>query len=546
MAEQSISQDEVLANIPINLNVTTELLDKHVSRGLANKVAYYQLNNNGELVGSIKYRELLENASRFGSSLRKLGLREEERVLIIMPDTIEAITAFLGTIRMGGIAALINFKLTKDDYLYAANLIRARALITDIAHFDVATELLQKVRSMWRVIIAPAPGEKVPNDVIKSVKDISVFNDFLNEGSPELEPADTHRDDPAFILLTSGTTGKPKAVVHKHGDILYIADTLGKYIINMREDDIVFSTSKLFFAYGFGYILAFPLRVGASVILYPDLIRPELALKVIDNYKPTIFASSPAFYRAMLLTPDADKYNLSSIRCASSAGEVLPAAVYEQFYKKFGIKIFNCYGSTEALHCFIVTRPDSKKFKPGSAADTVVPGYEIKIVDPQTGEEIKESNKQGVLYVKGYSNALLIMRDYEKYTETFGFGWWNSGDIVYRDEDGVIWFVARADDMIKQGGVWISPYEVEDALLQHPAVKEAAVVGYKDSEGLMHAKAFIVLKPGYQPSEELINNIKEFLRNKIAHYKIPHYFEFVNELPKTTTGKILRRLLRNY
>lgn len=537
----NIIMEDVLKDIPEKMNVTTELVDKHVREGLGDKIAYFQLNNDGELIDKLTYSQLLTKINKFGSALKNfIGLREDERVLIILPDTIESIIGFLGTIRMGGVAALINFKLTKDDYEYAADLIRARLIITDRDHLKTAVEIKDKVKSVWKIILVSNSREDV-ND-----EDVLLFNDLLNKGSVEFEPADNHRDDPAFILLTSGTTGKPKAVVHKHGDILYIADTLGKYIVKMRKDDLVFSTSKFFFAYGFGWILAFPLRVGASVILYPDLIRPEIAFKVISTYKPTVFASSPAFYKAMLLVPDANKYDLSSIRCAASAGEVLPAAIYEEFKERFGIKIFNCYGSTEALHCFVVTVPDSPKFKPGSAGDTVVPGYEVKIVDSQTGEEIKEPNKQGVLYVRGYSNALFIMRNFEKQIEAFGFGWWNSGDIVYRDEDGIIWFVARADDMIKQGGLWISPYEIENVLLQHPAVKEAAVAGYRDEEGLMHAKAFIVLKPGYQPSEELKNEIREFLRQRMAHYKVPHYIEFVSDLPKTTTGKILRRLLRNY
>lgn len=525
---------------PEHLNACDALVDENVRRGFGDKVAYYQLDLNGNLISSITYAQLRDLTSRFASALTSLGLRKEERVLLIMPDTIEAVASFFGTLRMGGVAALINFKLALKDYIRAANLIDAKVLVTDYDHLDIALKVKDEVNSIWKIIVTQVPGKTVEANLPGN--HVITFEDFVRQGSTEFKPVETHKDDFAFFLFTSGTTGEPKAILHKHADPLYIADTLGKYVLKFTEKDLVFSTSKMFFAYGFGYIIAFPLRVGASVILYPDLIKPDLALKVISEYKPSVFASSPAFYRAMVLVPDAEKYDLTSIRLASSAGEILTSSVYESFYKKFGIKIMNCYGSTETLHCFITTEPGRK---PGSAG-LPVPGYELKIIDPETGAEIKEPNRQGLLLVKGYSNAWMYWRNYEKTIESFCGGWFNTGDIVYRDEDGDYWYVSRADDMIKQGGVWVSPFEIENVLMQHPAVAEAAVAGYKDEDGLLHAKAFIVLKPGYTPSEELKKEIIQFLRDRLAHYKVPHYIEFVNELPKTTTGKVLRRLLRNY
>jgi benzoate-CoA ligase len=521
------------------INVAEVLVDDNVVKGFGDRVAYYQLDLGGNLISNITYSQLKNLTNKFASSLISMGLREGEVVLNIMPDIIENIVAFLGTLKMGGISALINFKLTVDDYVKASRLVRARMIVTDCDHLNMALKVKDEVDSVWKIIVTQLPGKACQGI---SGNDVLTFDDFLKQGTTNFNSARTHKDDFAFFLFSSGTTGEPKAVLHKHADILYIADTLGKYVLKITDKDLIFSTSKTFFAYGFGYIVAFPLRFGASVLLYPDLIRPELALNVISRYKPTVFASSPVFYRAMALVPNTKEYDLSSIRLASSAGEILTKSVYDLFYEKFGIKIMNCYGSTETLHCFITTQPGRK---PGSAG-LPVPGYELKIVDPETGVEIKEPNKPGVLWVRGYSVAWMYYRNFEKSVESFCSGWFNTGDIVYRDEDGDFWYVSRADDMIKQGGLWISPYEVENALMQHPAVAEAAVAGYRDEDGLFHAKAFIVLKPGYEPSDKLRDEIREFLREKLAHYKVPHYIEFVKELPKTTTGKILRRLLRNY
>jgi benzoate-CoA ligase family protein len=354
-----------------------------------------------------------------------------------------------------------------------------------------------------------------------------------------LEPEKTSPNDMAFWLYTSGTTGHPKAAVHLHKDILVVLDTYVKHVLKINEKDRLFSASKLFFAYGLGNGSYFAFGNGASTILMPDKPEPRKIFETIHKYKPTIFFAVPTLYNALLQVEEWKNYDLSSLRLCVSAGEPLPPIIYTKWKERYGVEILDGIGSTEALHIYISNYPGDSK--PG-VTGKVVPGYEVKIVD-ENGNEVPPK-VVGDLYVKGDSVAMFYWHDYESTRKNMNGNWFRTGDKFYRDEEGYYYYVGRSDDMIKASGLWISPIEVEAALLTHPAVLEAAVVGIPDEVGLMKVVGFVVLKPGYNASIELAEEIRNYLRQKLDHYKVPKEIRFVKEIPKTATGKIQRYKFR--
>jgi len=363
------------------------------------------------------------------------------------------------------------------------------------------------------------------------------LRDLLASADPALDPAPTHRDEPAFWLWSSGSTGAPKGAIHLHHDMVYAADSYALPVLEIRESDICFSIAKLYFAYGLGNALYFPFRVGAATVLYPGRFEPRLYFDLIRRYRPTLFFGVPTAYAAMLAQEG--PADLGAVRLCVSAGEPLPAALFTRWKERFGVEILDGIGSTEALHIYISNRPGG--VQPGSSGE-VVPGYAVRIVD-EAGHDVPPE-EIGDLLISGDSVAAGYWNKHERTKQAFRGEWFASGDKYYRDADGAYWYCGRSDDMLKVGGQWVSPAEVEATLIQHPAVLECGVVGQGDQDRLVKPYAFVVVKPGHTPDDALATALQTFVRDKIAAYKYPRWIEFVPELPKTATGKIQRFRLR--
>ncbi|MGD9115780.1 MAG: benzoate-CoA ligase family protein [Dehalococcoidia bacterium] len=513
------------AFIPQYYNVTTKLIDEMVDKGLGDKVAVYYKDK------SYTYAEMQSMANRVGNALKILGVHMEERVMLVMYDSPEAMACFFGAIKIGAIPMPINYMYTPDDFRYLLNNSRARTLIADGDFIENIEGFRDKFLYLENTIIV---GEKTRAYHIS-------FNDIVGRCSDKLEVAYTTFEDAAFWNYTSGSTGVPKAAVHLQHDVFSCIDSYAKAVLNLNSEDVLFSASKFFFAYGLGNSFFYPLALGASVVLLPDRPRPDIIFETITKYRPTVFFGVPTLYANMLEMKDEEnKYDLSSLRICTSAGEALPTEIFNEWKKRFGLEILDGIGSTELLHIFISNRPGD--VKPGSSGK-VVPGYQARIVNEES-EEVPVG-EVGTLLVHGESTAAYYYRHHDK-TKTSMLGeWFNTGDKYRRDDEGYYYYRGRGDDMLKVGGIWVSPIEVEDALVSHPAVLEAAVVAKKDEHNLVKPKAFVVLKKGNKPTEELAKDIKDFVKKSIAPYKYPRWLEFTEALPKTTTGKIQRYKLRD-
>ncbi len=508
---------------PDKLNVAVELVDKNLQEGRGQKVAIYYQDQ------AITYAEVARNVNRMGNVFKQLGLEIENRVMLLLYDCPEFAYCFFGAIKMGAVPIPTNTILKPKDYVYLLNDSRAKIIVVSEGLLPAIEEIRSELRYLKHVVVV---GEAGPGQLS--------FAELISDASDELEAADTSKDDAAFWLYSSGSTGFPKGAVHLQHDMLVAADLYGQNVLKITEDDITFSIAKLFFAYGLGNALYFPFRVGATTVLWPEQPKPPGIFQTVKKHKPTLFFGVPTAYAGMLQLVDSiPDVDMSSIRYCVSAGEALPRIVYETWLKKFNLHILDGIGSTEIAHIFIANRPGD--IKPG-ASGKPVPGYEAKIVDPE-GDET-EVDEIGSLMVRGDSICAYYWNKHEKNKETFFGGWINTGDKYYKDADGYFWYVGRNDDMLKPGGIWVSPIEVEYTLMEHPAVFECAVIGAVDSDNLEKPKAYLVLNPGFTPSEELAEEIKKFVKNKIAPYKFPRWIEFLEELPKTASGKILRYRLR--
>jgi benzoate-CoA ligase len=366
------------------------------------------------------------------------------------------------------------------------------------------------------------------------------FEDLLARSAPRTAPAETAADDVGFWLYSSGSTGRPKGTVHTQANLYWTAELYGKPVLGLTERDVCFSAAKLFFAYGLGNALTFPLSVGASVVLMAERPTPDAIFKRWVEHKPTIFYGAPTGYAGMLASPKLPRRDDVALRLCSSAGEALPREIGERFTAHFGCEIIDGIGSTEMLHIFISNRPGDVRY--GSTGKPV-PGYEIELRD-ERGAPIEGANQIGDLYIKGPSSALLYWGNRAKTSETFLGPWTRSGDKYLRDEDGYYVYAGRSDDMLKVSGQYVSPFEVEATLVQHAAVLEAAVIGVPDPAGLTRAKAYVVLKDPAQGTAGLAEELKQFVKARLAPYKYPRDLEFITELPKTATGKIQRFRLR--
>jgi len=506
-------------------NITSKLVDENVEKGLGDKVAIYYKDK------TYTYREMQQLINRVGNALHILGVHMEERVTLVMYDSPEAVASFYGTIKIGAIPIPINYMYTMDDYRYLLNNSRARTLILHEDFNEVVQGWREKFLYLQNTIIVGQPTRSYH---------IS-FYDIVNRCSDELRVSYTTVEDAAFWNYTSGSTGVPKAAVHLQHDVFTCIDNYARGLLGITSNDILFSASKFFFAYGLGNSFFYSFGNGASVVLLPDRPLPETIFETISKYRPTIFFGVPTLYASMLQIKDAEKrYNLSSLRICTSAGEALPKEIFQEWKQRFGIEILDGIGSTELLHIFISNRPGDVK---SGSSGKLVPGYSARIVDNE-GKDLPD-NEVGTLLVKGESIAAFYWRHHEK-TKTSMLGeWFNTGDKYYRDKEGYYYYCGRDDDMLKVGGIWVSPIEVEGALMAHPAVLQAAVVAKHDDNNLIKPKALIVLKQGYEPSEELAKEIQMFVKKNIAPYKFPRWIEFIKEMPMTATGKIQRYKLRD-
>jgi len=513
------------ADLPRVFNVASHFVDRHIGEGRSHRIAFECGDER------VSYGQLFERVNRFGNALKKIGVHDEERVALLLLDTPEFAYCFFGAIKMGAVAVPINTLLKPNEYEYILNDSRARVLI-------VSESLMPQVQA-------------IPQGNLHYLEKIVVFGQapygmeslesVLASGSPELEARPTCKDDVAFWLYSSGSTGFPKGCVHLHHDMVVCAEQYARAVLGIRETARFLSVAKLFFAYGLGNGLYFPLAVGATSILWPGSPSPPTIYSIIEHYRPTLFFSVPSNYSTLLSYrreggPD---FDLSSVRHAVSAGEALPAALFRRFQERFGIEILDAIGSTEALHMFIANRPGAAR--PGSSGQ-ILPGYEALIAD-ESGQAVPDG-EIGNLFIRGDSICSCYWNQHEKTKETIQGHWLRTGDKYYRDKDGYYWYVGRSDDMMKVKGMWVSPIEIEGVLLEHPAIQEAAVIGSADGNELIKPSAYVVLKAGEIGSPGLQEAIREHIASRLAAHKCPQWIEFVSELPKTATGKIQRYKLR--
>ena len=483
--------------------------------------------------GSLSYGQLDDGVRRAAAGLRALGLRREERVLLLMLDGQHWPVGFLGALYAGLVPVAVNTMLTADDYAYMLEHSRAQAVLVSGALLPALTAaLIKSDHEVQKVIVSRAVAPLHPAEV--------EFEAFLAAQTPMAKPAGTGPDDPGFWLYSSGSTGRPKGTVHSHANPYWTAELYGKAILGLTERDVCFSAAKLFFAYGLGNALTFPMSVGATTLLMGERPTPDATFRRwtggVAGIKPTVFFGAPTGFAGMLASPNLPKKNEVALRLVSSAGEALPAEIGERFKAHFGVDIVDGIGSTEMLHIFISNRPDRVRY---GSTGWPVPGYRIELRGDE-GQPVPDG-EPGDLYIHGPSAAMMYWGNRQKTRDTFQGGWTKSGDKYIRNADGSYTYGGRSDDMLKVSGIYVSPFEVEATLVQHPAVLEAAVIGVPDAEGLTKTKAFVVLKAGAEATDA---ELKAFVKDKLAPYKYPRQIAFVADLPKTATGKIQRFKLR--
>ena len=509
------------ATLSGRFNFSRHLIDVNAHRG--HRTAYI------DDYGRLSYGELADQVRRMAAALQALGLRREERVLLLMHDVIHWPVSFLGALYAGIIPVAVNTLLCVDDYAYMIATSRVQAAFVSGTLLPTLQAAMRQAPHELRHLVVSHPEGELP----PGVRDIDAL---LHEHQPAPVAASTDADDPGFWLFSSGSTGKPKGTVHTHGNPWWTAELYGKAVLGLTETDICLSAAKLYFAYGLGNALTFPLSVGASVVLMAERPTPAAIFKRWTARRPTVFFGAPTGFAGILAAPDLPARKSVALRMCSSAGEALPAELGQRFKTQFGCDIIDGIGSTEMLHVFISNRPGDVRY---GTTGRPVDGYDIEL----RGDDgrLVNAGEVGDLYIKGPSSALMYWANREKSRETFLGGWTRSGDKYSRDTDGYYTYAGRSDDMLKVSGIYVSPFEVEGSLQQHPAVLESAVIGTPDHEGLTKTKAFVVLKPGCTASVE---ELKAFVKSRLAAYKYPRAIEFLDELPKTATGKIQRFRLR--
>ena len=484
-------------------------------------------------LGTLSYGQLGDRVRRVAAGLRALGLRREERVLLLMQDVNDWPVSFLGAMYAGLVPVAVNTLLTADDYAYMLEHSRAQAALVSGALLPGLLSAMTRCdHEVQKLIVSRPVAPLGPNEI--------EFEAFVAAHNPSPRPAATGPDDPGFWLYSSGSTGRPKGTVHTHANPYWTIELYGKAILGLTESDCCFSAAKLFFAYGLGNALTFPMSVGATSLLMTERATPDATFKrlrgEVGGVKPTVFYGAPTGFAGMLAHPHLPPRSEVALRLVSSAGEALPAEIGQRFKAHFGVDIVDGIGSTEMLHIFLSNRPDRVRY---GTTGWPVPGYQIELRGDDSGPV--PDGEPGDLYIHGPSSAIMYWGNRAKTRETFQGGWTKAGDKYVRNADGSYTYSGRSDDMLKVSGIYVSPFEVEATLVQHPAVLEAAVVGVQDADGLVKTKAFVVLKEGGHADEA---ELKAFVKDRLAPYKYPRLIEFVAELPKTATGKIQRFKLR--
>jgi benzoate-CoA ligase len=515
-------------------NAADFFIDRNVRQGRGHKVAVYTDMRN------YTYNDVQKMMNKTANAFRELGVRVDDRVLILMLDVPQFYAVFWGAIKMGAVPIPVNTMLTPEDYEYYLNDSRTRVLVISEQLVPIVSQIrgdLLYLRDM--IVISEAKGALIP------------FRQKYRHAPETIKTERTTKDDVGFWLYSSGSTGSPKGAIHSQYDMVVVHESFGQGVLGLTEDDIVFSAARLFFAYGLGNANYLPFGAGASVILSSEAPKPEGVFKHIEKFKATVFFGIPTLYGQMLeykekqdkelgTKPEPNApHEMASVRLCFSAGEALPPDIFNRWKERFGLDILDGLGTTEMLHIFICNRPGH--VRPGSTGKPV-PGYELRLLDDE-GKDVPVG-EIGTLMVKGGSAAQQYWRKRDKTRLTMQGEWINTGDKYYEDADGYYWCAGRGDDMLKVGGIWVSPVEVENCIMEHPAVFEVAVVGHADENGLTKPKAFVVLKDGKKGSADLEKEIKQWALDRMAKYKYPRWIEFVEELPKSATGKIQRFRLR--
>lgn len=512
-----IDQDQTPPSLDFSavFNVAVAFIDRHVEEGRGDHPALRTV------AGDVTYRQLADNVARCGNVLKDIGLHRGDRLLMVVRDTPMFFYIFWGAVKAGIVPVAVNTLLKASEYDFLIEDSGCAAM--------VYSSELASVITKTQAALTEAP-KSLSTDVV---------NEMMATQSSTMRPEATSPTDDCFWLYSSGSTGKPKGVVHRHRDMVVTSYRYGIGIAGLQSSDVVFCASKLFFSYGFGGGMTFPLWAGATTVLCDERSSADMAFAMIERFRPTYYFGVPTLYGQQLIALESERHDLSSIRGASSAGEALPAHIFLKWKEKTGITILDGIGSTEVLHIFISNRFDDAR--PGVSGKPV-PGYQAKVVDDE-GKKLPQG-EIGMLWVKGDSNARCYWNNPEKTSSTMRGEWLNTGDMYYVDKDGYFANTGRGDDMLKVGGMWCSPLEIEGQLLSHPKVREVAVVAQPDSDGLIKPAAYVVLKNPLDAGPETIEELTQHCKSGLAGYKYPRWFTFIDDLPKTVTGKIQRFRLR--
>lgn len=502
-------------DLPELYNAADYFVDRNIREGRGSKTAVLC---DGR---ATTYAEIQAGMNRFGNALRSLGIRMEERVALMLLDSEIYPQVFFGAIKIGAVPICLNTLIRPKDFAYFLNDSRARVLVIDTPLLGLLQEIRSDLQFLESVVVVHGTGQ-----------DGDLTYETLVQHQPDtLDCAPTGPDDACFWLYSSGSTGRPKGTVHLQHDMMFAAETYGRQVLGITASDICFSAAKLFFAYGLGNGLYFPFSVGATAVYLTGRPAPEAVFETIEQYRPTIFFGVPTLFGYMLAAQGA----MPSVKFCVSAGEALPPDIFQRWKKRFNNDIIDGIGSTEMVHIYISNRRDQAR--PGSTG-TIVPGYQARIVNEHF-QDVPDG-EIGTLLVEGDSAAAYYWNKHEKTKETMLGPWLNTGDKFFRDQDGFYFYVGRTNDMLKVGGIWVSPIEVEACVIEHEDVMECAVIGVPDPENLIKPMACVVLNDPAAASPEMEKKIKEYVKTRLAHYKYPRWITFMDELPKTATGKIKR------
>ncbi len=510
------------ADIPRDLNLTTHFLDRNLREGRGNSTALVARD------GPCTYDDLSALTNRIGNVLIHLGVRREERVLLALADSVEFVAAWFAAQKIGAVTAEVYTFLQPKDYAYYLDYTRASVVIVDRATLERMRDAAAQCQARQTMLVVGAePHELRAGE--------AHFESLVGQAAAELAPAPTTRDEIAIWKFTTGSTGRPKACVHPTHSPLLNYEGYARSVLDIRADDVVLPVPKLFFGYARDLAALYPFGVGGAGIIFAERTTPELLFELIRRHRPTILVNVPTMMQAMLEHPAARDQDLSCLRVCTSAGEALPEPLHRRWMETFGVEVLDGIGSSEAYHIYISNRPG--RVRPGSIGE-LVPGYSAQVVDDEGGP--LPDGQIGRLWIRGDTAALMYWNDRQRSKQTFAGDLVMSGDLVERDGDGYFWYRGRADDLLKVGGIWVAPAEIERCLASHPDVVECAVVGIQSS-GLIHGCAFVVARPGAQLSEEAL---RAFVRERLAPHKVPREVRLISELPKTGSGKIDRAALR--